>query len=281
MKLLSRIVPVAIVSIAIVPIAVVPTAVAGGFLGVSAKDADVDLRVTEASFDCSFFSRWEKKADDPITLESVLKKMDAVAATFHSAQADFEWDNYEKVIDEIDEVDIGSVFYRRNGKEVEMMAEVKKSGTGVTDVKPEPKYVLFSNGKIRLYQPKPDQVTEFDLGKNRSDFEGYIVLGFGGSGEDLVKNFDVTYVGPETINGIATAKLKLIPKSQKVKNAYKEIYLWIDLERGISVQQQLIQPEGDYRMAKYSNIQVNGKKISDEVFKLHTTDKTETIRPKG
>ena len=44
------------------------------------------------------------------------------------------------------------------------------------------------------------------------------MLGFVASGQDLQKNFDLTYMGPETIDGIKTAKLQLIPKSQKVKN---------------------------------------------------------------
>ena len=72
-------------------------------------------------------------------------------------------------------------------------------------------------------------------------------------------------LGRETINGIATAKLELIPKSEKVRNTYKQIILWIDLERGISVQQQAFQPDGNYRLAKYSSIQVNEKKIPDDV----------------
>jgi len=263
---------------------ILPIALAGNFSGVSSTNSAGELRATAASFDCSFFPFTTpvlQKPADSADLEAVLKKMDAVAANFHSTQAEFEWDNYERVIDEVDEVDTGTIYYRRNGKDVEMMAEVKKAGSSLASLKPEPKYVLFANGKIRMYQPKPDQVTEFDLGKNRSDFEGYIVLGFGGSGQDLLKAFDVTYVGPETINGVATAKLLLIPKSAKVKNTYKQIFLWIDLDRGISVQQQLIQPQGDYRLAKYSNIQINGKKIPDDVFKLHTTSKTQTIVPRG
>ncbi len=217
----------------------------------------------------------------PAALDAVLKKMDAVAANFRTTQAEFEWDTYAKVIDEVDDVETGTIYYRRTSKDIEMMAEVKKTGTSVSDLKNEPKYVLFSGGKVRLYQPKIDQVTEFDLGKNRSEFESYLVLGFGGSGDDLQKSFDVTYVGPETINGIATAKLQLVPKSAKVRNTYSQIFLWIDLERGISVQQQFFQPQGDYRLAKYSDIQVNGKKIPDEVFKLRTTSKTQTISPKG
>ncbi len=218
---------------------------------------------------------------DSTPLETVLKKMDAAAASFRSTQAEFEWDTYEKVIDEVDDVQTGMIYYRRSGKEIEMMADVRMDGTSLKNLKPERKYVLFSQGKVRMYQPKVDQVTEFDLGKNRAGLESYVVLGFGGSGQELVKAFDVTYVGPETINGVATAKLQLLPKSEKVRNTYNRIFLWIDLDKGISVQQQFFTPQQDYRLAKYSSIQVNGKKIPEEVFKLKTTSKTQTISPRG
>jgi outer membrane lipoprotein-sorting protein len=221
-----------------------------------------------------------KPADAP-TLESVLKKMDSVAANFHTTQAEFEWDIYQKVIDEVDDVETGTIYYRHNGKDVEMMAQVKQAGSSKSSLKPEPKFVLLSGGKVRLYQPKLDQVTEIDLGKNQSDYQSYLVLGFGGSGQDLQKTFDVTFVGPETVAGVSTAKLQLIPKSEKVKNTYNQIFLWIDLDRGISVKQQFFQPQGDYRLATYSDIQVNGKKIADDVFKLKTTSKTQTVSPKS
>lgn len=227
-----------------------------------------------------FHSVPQAKAADPADLDTVLKKMDAVAATFRSTQATFEWDTYEKVIDEVDDYETGVISYRRTGKEIEMMAEVKMAGPSLQSLKPEPKFVLYSGEKVRMYQPKIDQVTEIDLGKH-SDFASYVVLGFGGSGQDLQKVFDVTYAGPETINGIATAKLQLVPKSEKVRNTYKQILLWIDLDKGISVQQQFFQPDGNYRLAKYTNIQVNGKKIPDEVFKLKTTSKTQVVSPKG
>ncbi len=201
--------------------------------------------------------------------------MDSAAASFRTTQAEFEWDRYEKVINEVDDIQSGTIYYRRVGKEgnkdIEMKADI---------VKPDRKYVLFSDGKIRMYLPKPDQVTVYDSGKNRSDYETYLVLGFGGSGEDLRKAFDVTYLGPETISGVATAKIQLVPKSEKVRGTFKQILLWIDLERGISVQQQFFEPQGDYRLAKYSAIRIN-EKIPDEVFKLKTTSKTQTISPGG
>jgi hypothetical protein len=223
----------------------------------------------------------QAKPTDSGNLDAVLKKMDTAAASFRSTQAEFEWDSYEKVIDEIDEIQTGTIYFRRTGKDIEMMADVKMAGSDLTKLKPEPKYVLYSNGKVSMYQPKPDQLTVYDLGKNRVDLESYVVLGFGGSGQDLVKAFDVTYGGPKTVDGVATAMLQLIPKSDKVRNTYNKILLWIDLDKGISVQQQFFSPQQDYRLTKYSSIQLNEKKIPDDVFKLKTTGKTQTISPKG
>ena len=255
-------------------------AMVGGLAGVAASDPPSGRHAMADGFDCSFF-RGAQKPADPVTLETVLKKMDAVAATFRSTQASFEWDTYQKVIDEIDDYETGMIYYRRTGKDIEMKAEVKMAGDSLAKLKPEPKFVLFTNGVIRVYQPKPDQVTEYDLGKKKADFETYLVLGFGGSGQDLQRSFDVTYGGTETIGGVATAKLELVPKSASVRNTYNKILLWIDLEKGISVQQQFISPDGNYRLTKLSDVQVNGKKIPDEVFKLKTTSKTQTITPRG
>jgi outer membrane lipoprotein-sorting protein len=217
---------------------------------------------------------------DSAALDAVLKKMDATAASFRATQADFEWDRYEKVINEVDDVQSGTIYYRRAGKEIEMMADIKQEGGSVAELKPEAKSVLFRDGKVSVYQPKPDQVTVYDAGKNRAEVENYLVLGFGGSGQDLVKSWDVTYLGPETVNSVATAKLKLVPKSQKVRGTFAQILLWIDLDRGVSVQQQLFEPQGDYRLAKYSNIRIKDK-LPDDVFKLKTTSKTQTISPRG
>jgi len=222
-----------------------------------------------------------QKPADPGNLDAVLKKMDAAAASFRNAQAEFEWDSYEKVIDEVDDVESGMIYYRRAGQDTEMMAEVKKAGASAAEMKPGAKYVLFSGGKISMYQPKLDQLTEYDLGKNKTDFESYLVLGFGGSGQDLIRAFDVTYLGPETINGVTTAKLQLVPKSQRVRSNFKQILLWIDLDKGIAAQQQFFDPQDDYHLARYSSIRVNEKRIPDEVFKLKTTSKTQTISPRG
>ena len=228
----------------------------------------------------SFGSGAQPDPEDSTGLEGVLRKMDAVSAGFHSAQAEFEWDNYQRVIDEIVDVQSGTIYYRRTAKEIEMMASVKKAGASADTMKPEPKFVLFSEGKVRMYEPKIERVTVYDLGKEKSDLGSYVVLGFGGSGQDLQKAFDVTYQGTENINGVNAAKLQLTPKSEGVRKYYNRMVLWIDPNKGVSVQQEFFTPQGDYKLCKYSSIKMN-EKLSDDVFKLKTTGKTQIITPRG
>ena len=210
------------------------------------------------------------QAAETCALECVLKKMDDAAANFHSTQADFVWDQYQKVVDETD-IQKGTVYYRRAGKEIEMMAEIKE---------PDAKFVLYKDGMLQVYQPKIEQVIQYQTSGNQNEIESYLVLGFGGGGKDLTKAFDVSYLGEETVGGAATGKLQLIPKSEKFRNNVSKIVLWIDLSRGISAQQQFFQSQGDYRLAKYSGVRINAK-IGNEVFQLKTTKKTQFVSPRG
>ena len=201
-------------------------------------------------------------------LEAVLNAMDKAAADFHTAQTEFVWDNYTKVVDE-HELQKGTMYFRRQGGEVQMAADITE---------PDKKYVLFTGGMVSVYLPKAGQVTEYNAGKNKADFETFLVLGFGGRGHDLAKSFDVKYAGMEQVQGVNAAKLELTPKSERVSKMFNQITLWIDPSRGVSVQQLFNTPSGDYRRAKYSNIQTNPK-LSNDVFKLKTSGKVTYVRP--
>ena len=104
----------------------------------------------------------------------------------------------------------------------------------------------------------------------------HLSSGFGGSGHDLLKSYDVKFLGSETVNGIAAGKLELIPKSDRLRNNIARVLLWIDPARGISVQQQLFEPGNNYRLAKYSDIKIN-QKLPEDAFKLKTTNKTQFV----
>jgi hypothetical protein len=211
------------------------------------------------------------KADSSPELERVLDRIDRAAAAFRTTEANFVWDQYQAVVDAKDSQE-GKVYFRRSGNDTQMAAEIAK-----VDGKLQAKFVIFSDGKVQVYQPGNNDVVDiYDAGKNRETFESFLVLGFGGSGHGMLKSFDVTYAGPETLDGAPTDKLNLVPKSERARNMFSHILLWID-SRGVSVQQQLFNSEGDYRLAKYSDIQINQKKIPDSAFKLKTTSKTQFV----
>jgi len=209
--------------------------------------------------------------DAKAELQKVIALIDRTAANFRTAQANFVWRQYTKVVDETD-IQKGTVYFRRSGNQVEMAAAISDP--------PPPEQVLFTGGKLQLYRTKIDEVTEYNTGKDRAAVESFLVLGFGGSGQDMLKAYDVTYLGPEKVENIDTAKLDLVPKSQKARNIFTHIWLWIDLARGVSIQQQLFQPDEDYRLATYSDIRLK-EKIPDSEFKLKTTGATKFISPKG
>ena len=218
----------------------------------------------------AFAAEPPQAASSSADLEKVLSQMDAAAASFKTAEADFVWDQYTKVVNETD-TQSGKVYFRKASKETEMAANISQ---------PTQKYVLYQNSTVRVYEPRIDQVTVYNTGKNRADVESFLVLGFGGRGHDLAKSFDVSFQGYEQVGGVQAAKLNLVPKTAKGKGIFDHILLWIDPARGVSVQQQFTEPQGDYRLAKYSNIKPN-QNIPDDVFKLKTTGRTKVINPQG
>ncbi len=117
-------------------------------------------------------------------LERVLNRMDAAARDFRALESNVVWDQYQKVIDE-HETEKGKVYFQREGGEIRMAADFEE---------PDKKYVVYSGGKVQVYQPKIDQVNEYVPGKNRSDVDSFLVLGFGGGGHDLLKSYDVKFL---------------------------------------------------------------------------------------
>ena len=206
---------------------------------------------------------------DSAALDRVLTELDAAAKGFRTAEANFTFDQYTKVVNDTD-TQKGKLYFRRQGNDAEMAADF-------TDPK---QYAIYSAGKAQLYNPRTDTVNEYKADKNRTQVEAFLLLGFGGGGHALLSTYDVQYQGTETINGVATEKLELAPKSKDMRNNISKIILWIDPARGVSVQQQMFFPGGDYRLAKYSDIQLN-KKLPDSVFKLKTTGKTKFLSPQG
>lgn len=185
-------------------------------------------------------------ANDP-ALDKVLRQMDTASAAFKSAEADLKWDFYEKVVRDTT-TQTGTTYFLRT-----------KSGTemGAVITSPSLKYLHFANGKGWLYDAVAKKTTPFDAGKNRTQVESFLTLGFGGSGKDLESAWKIAALGNETIDGTPTVKLDLTPKDPATAQTFTHVLVWIDPVRAISLKQQFFTPEGDTRTTYYTHIRYN------------------------
>ena len=202
-------------------------------------------------------------------LEAVLATMNQRSTGFKTAQGDFEFETYQKLVDEKD-TQKGRIYFRKT---------TKNGVDAAFDIEgPAPKQVVYTDGKLRIFEKKINQVTERAVGKNKSDVEAFLSLGFGASGAELQRDYEVKLDGWETVDGVQTAKLDLTPKNPRLLQTYNKIILWIDPEHDVLLKQQFFERSGDYRLAHYRNMKLN-QKVSEEVFHLKTNGNTKTVTP--
>jgi outer membrane lipoprotein-sorting protein len=194
-------------------------------------------------------------ASQAADLDKVLAQMDAASAKFQSAQADFVWDNYTKVVDD-HEQQTGTIYFERVGGQTQMAALVDK---------PTKKTVVYKDATLSYYDPSLDQLNVFAAGKNKAQYESFLTLGFGGSGKDLKAAWQINDLGPETIDGVATEKLDLTSDQAKSANIV-HITIWVDPVRAVSLKQIFYYTSGDTRTCTFTHIKYNSKSMPKGVF---------------
>jgi outer membrane lipoprotein-sorting protein len=205
-------------------------------------------------------------------LNKIIAELNAASAKFKSAQADLSSDDFQAVV-QVDEIQTGTIYFERRKGETVVAMQIKQ-----VDGKDAPKFVVYDGGQLQFYQPEIKQMTILRAGANRGQAESFLTLGFGGSGDDLQANWDVTLVGKETLDGVEVAKLDLKPKAQNVQSMFTHVTVWVDPTRGVSLKQIFYEPSGDRRTATYTNIKYN-QSIPEDVFHIKTAPGT-TIQTK-
>jgi outer membrane lipoprotein-sorting protein len=198
-------------------------------------------------------------------LQQVLQQLDASAKNFHSASADFEFQNIQtEPVPDTDTM-TGSVYFEHRGGAVRMAAHVKRrNGQAYGSV------YTYANGVFQLYDQQLNQVTKY---QNSANLAGYISLGFGASGKELQNEYEIAWLGQETIDGVNTDKLQLIPKDQKARNLFPKIVIWIDPTRDVNLKQVFDEGQGLSRVCTYSNIRMN-RSIPSSEFSFKTNKNT-------
>lgn len=197
-------------------------------------------------------------------LNQVLAAMDQNAKTFRTAEASFTARMFNSVINAfVPPDDVGKIYLRKGSSGIEANAVYTQ---------PPDKEIRFSGNKLEIYQN--GQINTYDAGAHRDELETFLVLGFGSSGEDMRKSFDINDLGPEAVESFDTEKLELVPKSASVVAHVPKIILWMDPKLGVSRRQQInVEKEGDYRLATYSDIKLN-RNLPKNAFKMKASQKT-------
>jgi outer membrane lipoprotein-sorting protein len=204
-------------------------------------------------------------ADD---LQSVLHKLDVASQKFHTASADVEFDSVttEPIYDK--DVQTGTADFKREASSYEMSVHIEKdNGREV------PKVIVSSDGKIRLYEKLTNQVTTLT---KFSQYQSWLQLGMGGSGKELQEKWNITYLGAEKIDGIMTQKLEMVAKDSNVRKYVPKVTLWMDADRGVSIQQVFDQGQGQTRTSHYTNIKVN-QALPSGAFTFQTNKETRYV----
>jgi outer membrane lipoprotein-sorting protein len=209
-------------------------------------------------------ARWAFAED----LKSVLAKLDAAAANFHTTSADFQFDTVQTDPVPDTEVQKGTVYYSRKGSSFEMGVHIHEVNS-----RPVPKVMVVSGGQFQLYERLTNQVTRSN---KVSKYESYLVLGFGASGKDLEQKWNVKYLDSETLNGVKVEKLELIAKDPEVLKIFPKVTIWVDPARGVSLKQYFDQGSGQSRTCSYTNIKVN-QALPADAFTFKTDSKTQFI----
>src|SRR5215831_15063753 len=192
-------------------------------------------------------------AQTTYTLDQVFAKMDEVAKTFRSVQADIERTHVTILVNDKD-VASGKFYYEKRGNEPRVKMELTK---------PMPQLLLVDKGKLQLYTPNTKQLQEGSLGDHKDLLEMFMALGFGQSSQELKKNFDVTAGGEESLDGKKTTILDLKPKHSGIK----AVRMWMDEQKWVSAQLRVTENTGDYFLIKYANSKLNAA-IPESVFDL-------------
>ena len=129
---------------------------------------------------------------------------------------------------------------------------------------PGARIVELKNGILRDYNPA---LKCFDTVQASGKVDSFLTLGFGGSGKELARTWDITDAGTESIMAMKLEKLILVPKEVSIKNNITRVTLWMDLDRGVSIKQLFEFPSHDTQTALYSDIRLN-KSVSTKPFQF-------------
>jgi len=205
-------------------------------------------------------------------LQDLLARMDKAAATFKAMTAQVTYVTHTDVLNE-DNTETGTAIMQKV-----QPGEVKGR---VDFVNPDPHIVVFEKRHVQRYFPKIKTLEVWDLEKNGEQLDKFVMIGFGTSGAELAKDYDMTALGVESLKGQPGKfiHLRLTPKSAEAREYVKSLELWIP-EQGdpYPVREKILAPSGDYRVVTYGDLKINPA-LPPDALQLKLPPGVKTVYP--
>ena len=191
------------------------------------------------------------------TLAGILARMDQTAATFKGMSAQMKRLDYTAVIQDMSE-ERGSMSLRKTSKGVQGL---------VDNTFPDKRTMSFAGRQFQFYLPKINTIQIYDVGKRRDQVDQFLILGFGVSGAELQKLYHVRLVDAETLDGVKTSRVELVPKGNDAQDLFQRIELWIPEGESHAIQEKVYLKGGDYKLFTYTDVKINPP-LTDASFNL-------------
>ena len=137
-------------------------------------------------------------------------------------------------------------------------------------------HLAVGAGQYILYRPRLEQaiIGKVSDSKGNSSTAGGALAFMSMNRAQLKANYDVAYIGEETVNGsVKTWHIQLTPKNTA---SYKSADLWVDTN-GMPVQAKVIERNNDSTTVQLTNIERNAT-VAANVFQLKPPKNTKIIQ---
>ncbi len=202
------------------------------------------------------------------SLTDVLRRMDANNKALQSLTADIMMLKFNSQLNIPDPTYSGTVSYLPKGKSHGAYIRIDWN-------KPVEEKVSVMGDKYELWRVRLNQVVSGNVDKaSKGASAGNVMSFFSMSRDQMRANYDVIYIGDETLSsGTPTFHIQMTPKA---KVSYKMADLWVD-QNGMPQQAKILESNNDTTTVQLTNIKKNVT-IKASIFKLDPPKNVSRIR---
>ena len=203
-------------------------------------------------------------------VQQILARMDKAASEFKTMTAQ---------VTHVDHTDILNDESTESGTVTMKKVQPGEVQERVDFTVPDRKTVTFEKRRVQEYLPKINTLQVFDLDKHGEQLDRFLMIGFGTSGTELAKDWDVSVLGTESIKGQSAIRLQLNPKAAEFRQYVQKIELWIPAEGDpYPLREKIFEPSRDYRLVTYSDLKINPP-LQPDALQLKPPPGVKTVHP--